>query len=725
MVSRVVLAWAEGSRNRKIDPLCESRGMTGQSLSIRLSAIRYSKARTLTATRLCHSFSLAAASSTFTAPSAKASSIPIGNRNQQATMGKSKNKTKPFIDKRHATTYSILPKTQAELALLGEEEATTADPDAATQDAWNELLTSDYDPFAQWKGRLRQAGIALSEDELAHRYLKELGGGDGGGVGGGVFVDARSGRTGQVAAAAAARDRRLQHPGWTEEPDDPNSAILFDNVDLTLDCMDEDMKMILMLADDGDMDDVDIDGALLEAGELDDDFCLQAAQDPVDDKSGGFDYDAHIRQLLERARRERDDARNGTWGEDKSKQHPGLVDREYFAETRNGSNGRDDDADDDEEEEYDDADLNEWMNQQQQTRSESKGGVSSRLHPDEERALCDKFLATLAEYEEEDDSDDGSDEYGEEAGEVNNNAGRVFNADGGDDDSNDQQSVGDEDDEDDVSQDIGRGRGLGDDELEAALDDFLRENDDEILIQRRTATQEEDGARRRNEAGGSGYAVLVGTRMVPAVGLKHHAVEPEEHDAADPPETIAEVLAEADATLNAPIEFLTLDEVITVDEFDGNSYFTERTRNPWDCESILSTYSNLDNNPAVIQHASSRRRKNRVVSKNTETTTRIVLSAKTGLPILQSETSPEEQLDKHDDGVSVGASTIGANRGVARNKDETKDEKRARKMAAKQERQMSQLRKKALRDAFGQELQKRSVVATTDGPVGSAVFRYT
>jgi protein LTV1 len=653
-------------------------------------------------------------------------------------MGKSKNKTKPFIDKKHATTYSILPKTQAELALLGEETTPASDEERAGHaDAADHASSSSEDPFAQWKGRLRQAGIALSEDELAHRYLKELGGGDGGGVGG-VFVDARSGRTGQVAAAAAAaRDRRLQsHPGWTEEPDDPNSTILFDNVDLTLDCMDEDMRKILMLAVDADFEDFDVDGALLEAGELDDDFCLQAAQDPIDDKSGGFDYDAHIRQLLERARRERDDEMNGTWGEDKgdprsnNPQHPGLADREYFAQTRHGRDDDGDSDDDEEDGEYDDSDLGEWMHQHQtRNAAETKGGVSSRLHPDEERALCDKFLATLAEYEEEDDSDDGSDEYGEEAGEDNDDQGLDFNAeDGDDDDSNDQQSVGDDDGEedDDNSQDIGRGRGLGDDELEAALDDFLRENDDDILIQRRTATQEEDGARRRNEAGGSGYAVLVGTRMVPVVGLKHHSAESDEQDAADPPETIAEVLAEADATLNAPIEFLTLDEVITVDEFDGKSYFTERTRNPWDCESILSTYSTLDNNPAVIQHASSRRRKNRVVPKNTETTTaRIVLSAKTGLPIVQSETSPEEPHDEHGDGVSVGASTVGANRGVARNKDETKDEKRARKMAAKQERQMSQLRKKALRDAFGQELQKRSVVATTDGPVGSAVFRYT
>jgi protein LTV1 len=188
-------------------------------------------------------------------------------------------------------------------------------------------------------------------------------------------------------------------------------------------------------------------------------------------------------------------------------------------------------------------------------------------------------------------------------------------------------------------------------------------------------------------------------------------------------ETVEDILAEADETLQAPIQYLTLDSVITVDEFDGKSYFSDRTKNPWDCESILSTYSNLDNNPAVIRHSGSRRRraKNRVAPKeDTEATARIVLSAKTGLPIQQ------DNKNNDGDGMSVGASTttLGANRGVARNKNETKEEKRARKMAAKQERQVSQLRKKALRDAFGDELQKRAVVAGADRPVGSAVFRY-
>lgn len=635
-------------------------------------------------------------------------------------MGKSKNKTKPFIDKKNSTTYSILPKTQAELALLGETSDDANDHDEA--DAVLEPSSSSDDPFEEWKGRLRKAGIALSEEELAHRYLKEMG--DGGLRG--VFVDAHSGRTGQVATTKDQGRLQAAHPGWTEDPEDPNAAILFDNVDLTLDCMDEDMKKILMLADDAELDDADFDGALLDAEELDDDFCLQAAQDPIDVKSGAFDYDAHIRQLLERARRERDDE-NNTWGDDsanprssKKQQHPGLADRDYFATTR--SDRKDDGNDEEEEGEYDDSDLTEWMNQQSNGAAGGGGGggVSSRLHPDEEKALCDKFLATLAEYEQEEEEDEeDDDDYDEYVDE------RAFHVDDNDDDCNEQQSVedgGDDEDEDDDSHNVMRGRVLGDDELEAALDDFLQEDHDDILIQR-NITQQEEGVLRRNDAGGSGYSVLVGTRMVPAVGLKHEE-KVVDLDAADPAETIEEILAEADETLQAPIQFLTLDEVITVDEFDGKSYFTERSRNPWDCESILSTYSNLDNNPAVISHATSRRRKNRIAPKNTDATTRIVLSAKTGLPILQSDGMPEELHDHGGDGVSLGASTLGANRGMARNKNETKDEKRARKMAAKQERQASQLRKKALRDAFGQELQKRAVVANSDAPVGSAVFRY-
>ena len=64
------------------------------------------------------------------------------------------------------------------------------------------------------------------------------------------------------------------------------------------------------------------------------------------------------------------------------------------------------------------------------------------------------------------------------------------------------------------------------------------------------------------------------------------------------------ILAHASEILAQPKEKPPEDVLI-----DGQSYFSERVWNPWDCQSILSTYSNLDNNPVVID-ASRRHRRN-------------------------------------------------------------------------------------------------------------------
>ena len=67
-------------------------------------------------------------------------------------------------------------------------------------------------------------------------------------------------------------------------------------------------------------------------------------------------------------------------------------------------------------------------------------------------------------------------------------------------------------------------------------------------------------------------------------------------DADDPP-PIAEVLALADLALADTPEIEPPPEDVII---DGRSYFSLSRRDPWDCESVLTTYSNLDNNPAVV-----------------------------------------------------------------------------------------------------------------------------
>merc|ERR1712179_389481 len=70
-------------------------------------------------------------------------------------------------------------------------------------------------------------------------------------------------------------------------------------------------------------------------------------------------------------------------------------------------------------------------------------------------------------------------------------------------------------------------------------------------------------------------------------------------------EPVDVVLTKADKRLAEPPLQPPVQEIL----IDGKSYFSERVHNPWDCESILSTYSNLDNNPVRIQGSRKRGKK--------------------------------------------------------------------------------------------------------------------
>ena len=111
---------------------------------------------------------------------------------------------------------------------------------------------------------------------------------------------------------------------------------------------------------------------------------------------------------------------------------------------------------------------------------------------------------------------------------------------------------------------------------------------------------------------------------------------------------------------------------------DGKSYFSEKMKNPWDCESILSTYSNLDNNPATIGVGGRRKRgKNKKKKQQNdefavpeeEPVHQIMLSDKTGLPLgVLTSSVPEIGDDTY----------ISVNKGEARRKNESKEEKKLR-----------------------------------------------
>ncbi|XP_074521632.1 protein LTV1 homolog [Halichoeres trimaculatus] len=108
----------------------------------------------------------------------------------------------------------------------------------------------------------------------------------------------------------------------------------------------------------------------------------------------------------------------------------------------------------------------------------------------------------------------------------------------------------------------------------------------------------------------------------------------------------------------------------------------------WDCETIISTYSNIYNRPKVIEEPSKPKP--------------IRVSQKTGIPldVLPAKgltTKQAERMTRINDSDLPRVST------QPRNKDEDKEERKARKQAIKEERKERRVEKKANKKAFKEE----------------------
>uniref|UniRef100_A0A8C9RW76 Protein LTV1 homolog n=1 Tax=Scleropages formosus TaxID=113540 RepID=A0A8C9RW76_SCLFO len=136
-------------------------------------------------------------------------------------------------------------------------------------------------------------------------------------------------------------------------------------------------------------------------------------------------------------------------------------------------------------------------------------------------------------------------------------------------------------------------------------------------------------------------------------------------------------------------------ELPTLVEEDGEdgeqemeSLVVEVPTEKWDCESILSTYSNLYNRPKVIE--------------DVPKTNPIRVSRKTGVPLgVLPDRGPTarqaERMERINDSDLPRVST------QPRPKEESKEERRARKQAVKEERKERRTEKKANKMAFKQE----------------------
>ncbi|KAF9933798.1 hypothetical protein FBU30_004396 [Linnemannia zychae] len=137
----------------------------------------------------------------------------------------------------------------------------------------------------------------------------------------------------------------------------------------------------------------------------------------------------------------------------------------------------------------------------------------------------------------------------------------------------------------------------------------------------------------------------------------------------------------------------------------------EKLRDNWDVQTILSTYSNLENHPGMIKEQPRRR---------------IHIDPKTGMPVVteklskkalqrQAEAEAAAKAENGDeegsDNESSGEEFVEAeNLGAKRNKAETKEEKKARKEAIKQEKKLRRETKKATKTAFASEKSRQEKV---------------
>ncbi|KAF9015757.1 Low temperature viability protein-domain-containing protein [Cyathus striatus] len=147
------------------------------------------------------------------------------------------------------------------------------------------------------------------------------------------------------------------------------------------------------------------------------------------------------------------------------------------------------------------------------------------------------------------------------------------------------------------------------------------------------------------------------------------------------------------------------------DDSDNDLVEEEDKKDRWDCETILSTYSNLENHPRLIR------------ARDKKITPKIHLDPQTGLPSILNNSQKEntkvrsgrgrvtfQTLSEESDEDTETESRV-RRQTVARARDESKEEKKTRKAAVKAERQSRRVEKKATKEQFESEFktQKKTI----------------
>ncbi|XP_077991122.1 protein LTV1 homolog isoform X2 [Glandiceps talaboti] len=127
---------------------------------------------------------------------------------------------------------------------------------------------------------------------------------------------------------------------------------------------------------------------------------------------------------------------------------------------------------------------------------------------------------------------------------------------------------------------------------------------------------------------------------------------------------------------------------------------TQEPKEEWDCETVISTYSNLHNHPTVIAEPTKPKPK------------KIELSQKTGMPkdVLPKRNQPRRPVNDSDSDSDDLDEDFKRPVAPPRRKNETPEERRARKQMVKQDRRDRRVEKKANQQAFKTEEKRQEKV---------------
>lgn len=141
---------------------------------------------------------------------------------------------------------------------------------------------------------------------------------------------------------------------------------------------------------------------------------------------------------------------------------------------------------------------------------------------------------------------------------------------------------------------------------------------------------------------------------------------------------------------------------------DPDTYVYDKEEAEWDCETVVSTYSNLENHPKLLD----------------DDLRRIKLSKKSGIAL---GVLPEKQSKKQlaalleDESSDEDEDDYRPNLGKGRSKKETPAEKKARKQAIKDEKRARRGEKKGLRSEYAKEEHKQKNIKANNPRFGVSI----